>query len=328
MRVMKFRKEMRSYKVLSNSGILEQRANTAYDLLRECILCPRKCGVNRLKGEKGYCEAPEETVLFRSMKHLGEEPAISGTEGSGVFFFSHCNLRCVYCQNYPFSQNKKGDKVSCKKLSARMIELQKQGCMNINLVTATPYLPHILYAIDAAVKNGLDIPVVYNTSGYEDVQILKLLDGVVDVYLTDMKYADNNNAKRYSYAEDYPNICMSAISEMHLQVGDLQIDHTGMAQKGLIVRHLVLPGNKSNTEKVLNFVSEHISGGTWVSLMAQYIPAHKACNFPEINRSITKEEYENACEALDRAGINNGWIQTHFNEREHEEFFGAEFKQN
>ncbi|MBU4349088.1 radical SAM protein [bacterium] len=287
----------------------DRRIEKAYKLLSPCEVCPRKCGVNRLEGERGFCRSSEEVIVSSYNAHFGEEPPLVGNFGSGTIFFTNCNLKCVYCQNYPISQLRNGNKVNLSELAKIMLALQKRKCHNINLVTPTHFVPQILKSLKLAVKMGLHIPIVYNTSGYEEVKTLKLLAGIVDIYLPDARYADNEIALKYSSAPGYFEIMKKALKEMHQQVGDLALDKTGIAHSGLIVRHLVLPEGLSGTKKIMHFIAREISPHTYISLMAQYFPAYQAGQFPPLYRKINKEEYRKASQAFKEEGLENGWFQ-------------------
>jgi len=287
----------------------DRRIEKAYKLLFPCEVCPHKCGMNRLEGEKGFCRSGEEVIVSSYNAHFGEEPPLSGNFGSGTIFFTNCNLKCVYCQNYPISQLGNGNKVSLSELAKIMLALQKRKCHNINLVTPTHFVPQILKSIKLAIKMGLCIPVVYNTSGYDSVNTLKLLDGVVDIYLPDARYADNKIAKKYSAAPNYFEIMKKALKEMHQQVGDLVTDKIGVAHSGLIVRHLVLPEGLSGTKKIMRFIAWEISPYTYISLMAQYFPAYQAGQFPLLSRRINRKEYREALHVFKEEGLENGWFQ-------------------
>jgi len=241
--------------------------------------------------------------------HFGEEPPISGYRGSGTIFFTSCNLRCVFCQNYPISQLRHGKEVSVRDLADAMLKLQDKGAHNINFVTPTRHVHQIMDALRIAYERGLEIPLVYNTGGYDSVEMLRLLEGVVDIYMPDMKYSDPEMGRKYSGIPDYPQVNREAIKEMHRQVGDLVIDDEGIARKGLLVRHLVLPEGIAGTEDVLRFLAEEVSRDTYISLMRQYFPAYKAVNMPPLDRRITEEEYREAVELLDKYGLTRGWIQ-------------------
>ena len=288
---------------------LDRRIEKAYKLLSPCEVCPRKCGVNRLEGERGFCRSGEEVIVSSYNAHFGEEPPLVGNFGSGTIFFTNCNLKCVYCQNYPISQLGNGNKVSLSELAKIMLALQKRKCHNINLVTPTHFVPQILKSLKSAIKMGLLIPIVYNTSGYESVKTLKLLDGIVDIYLPDARYADNKIAQKYSSAPGYFEIMKKALKEMYRQVGDLVTDKIGIARSGLIVRHLVLPEGLSGTKKIMHFIAREISPHTYISLMAQYFPAYQASQFPPLSRRIDKEEYREALQAFKEEGLENGWFQ-------------------
>jgi len=287
----------------------DRRIEKAYKLLSPCEVCPRKCGVKRLEGEQGFCRSDEEVIVSSYNAHFGEEPPLSGNFGSGTIFFTNCNLKCVYCQNYPISQLGNGDKVNLSELAKIMLALQKRKCHNINLVTPTHFVPQILKSLKSAIKMGLHIPIVYNTSGYDSVNTLKLLDGVVDVYLPDARYADNEVARKYSSAPGYFEIMEKALKEMHRQVGDLVTDKIGVARSGLIVRHLVLPEGLSGTKKIMYFIAREISPHTYISLMAQYFPAYQAGQFPLLSRRINREEYREALQTFKEEGLENGWFQ-------------------
>ncbi len=276
----------------------DRQIEKAYKLLSSCEVCPHKCRVNRLKGEQGICRSGEEVMISSYNTHFGEEPPLVGNFGSGTIFFTNCNLKCVYCQNYPISQLGNGNKMSLLGLAKIMLALQKRKCHNINLVTPTHFVPQILKSLKLAIKMGLHIPIVYNTSGYDSVNTLKLLDSVVDIYLPDARYADNEIARKYSSAPNYFKIMKKSLKEMYRQVGDLAVDKTGVARSGLIVRHLVLPGGLSGTKKIMHFIAREISPHTYISLMAQYFPAYQAGQFPPLSRKINKEEYRKASQAF------------------------------
>ncbi len=294
--------------------------------LKKCGICPRKCGVDRARGIRGYCRAPLESVVYSHIKHRGEEPALSGAKGSGTVFFSYCNMKCVYCQNYQFSQLDNGVKKTREKLASIMLELQRSGCHNINLVSPTHYVPQILTALEIAVEGGLNIPIVYNTSGYESLDTIKALDGIIDIYLPDMRYSDNAMAIKYSDAPNYVEYNRSAIEEMYRQVGDLVLyDGDEIARKGLIIRLLVLPNDLSGTKESLKFIGDRISKKTYLSIMSQYYPTFKADSFKEISRRVDKSEYEITVDEASSLGLNNGWIQE-YDDRADEKFLGTNIK--
>ena len=288
---------------------LHRKAEAAIAMLESCSICPRKCAVNRLNEKKGFCRTGKRAIVCSYFAHHGEEPAISGIRGSGTIFFSRCNLRCVYCQNYDFSQLQEGNEASAKELASFMLSLQEERCHNINFVTPTHVLPQILEALVLAIEDGLHIPLVYNTSGYELPKVLQLLEGIIDIYLPDMRYADNACAIKYSSAPGYPKINQKAIKEMFRQVGNAQFDKEGIIKKGLIIRHLVLPQNIAGTEEICAFIAKEISPQTYISLMSQYFPAFEAHKHAPLARRITLEAYEGATELLKKYGLENGWIQ-------------------
>lgn len=297
-----------AYLKLSNKEF-EKKLKKAFSLLSPCRLCPRRCGVERMKGEKGVCQAGALPEVSSYNLHFGEEPGISGWRGSGTIFFTHCNLRCVFCQNYPISQLGHGNETSSAGLAEMMLELQADGAHNINFVTPSHMVPWIMEAVFLAREKGLKIPLVYNCGGYESLEQLKLLEGIIDIYMPDMKYNDNQVAQRLSNASDYVEVNRKAIKEMHRQVGDLALDDTGVAYRGLLIRHLVLPQGLAGTEGIMKFIAEQISKNTAISLMSQYFPAHQAHQFPEISRRITRAEYALAEKAMEKFGLQEGWKQ-------------------
>ncbi len=286
-----------------------QRVREAYRRLKSCDLCPHDCGVNRLAGERGACGAGAHPRIASANVHRGEEPPISGTRGSGTIFLSGCSLKCRFCQNFPISQLGNGEDLTTAKLTQRMLKLQRQRVHNINFVTPTHYLPQILAALYLAIPQGFNLPIVWNSSGYEKVDVLRLLDGVVDIYLPDMKYAASEPANDISGAPGYPDINRGAVSEMLRQVGHLKVDGDGIAVKGLIIRHLVLPEGRAGSRETLYWIAEHLGTETHVALMSQYFPAHVARKTSGIDRTLTAREYDAAVEALEEAGLENGWVQ-------------------
>lgn len=297
------------YLTLLRCGELQKRVVRGYQALRSCKLCPRECGIDRLHGKEGFCLTGKIASVASHNTHTGEEPPITGTRGSGTIFFASCNMHCIFCQNYPISQLRHGRPVPPHDLAEMMLRLQNDGCHNINLVTASHVVPQFIAALFIAATKGLNIPIVYNSSGYDGLRTLKLLNGIVDVYLPDIKYSDNKNSKEYSGAENYWDVARLAVKQMHTQVGDLKMDSAGIAMRGLIIRHLVLPKNISGTKKVLKFIAEEISKETYISLMSQYFPAHLALKHPTLQRSITPEEFQSALDELHTLGLNNGWLQ-------------------
>lgn len=298
------------YIALHRAGELHARVQAAMQRLAACNLCPRACGVNRLQGETGFCRAGLLARVASANVHPWEEPPISGTRGSGTVFLSHCTARCLFCQNYPISQQGVGREMTAEQLADAMLRLQKQGCHNINFVTPTHYVPQLLAAVEIAAERGLRIPLLYNTSGYDSVETLRLLEGVIDIYLPDSKYADDEVARQLSGYQDYVQHNRAALLEMRRQVGaELVLDDKGLARRGMIVRHLVLPHGLSQTLQVLRWIAEHLSPQIHISLMAQYFPAHRAVGHPTLGRRLLAEEYEAALAALDYAGLENGWQQ-------------------
>ena len=298
-----------SYISLWKSGQLKQRSQEAREHLASCVLCPRRCGVNRLKGETGFCRTGLWPIVSSYNAHHGEEPPLSGSRGSGTIFFSRCNLSCAYCQNWPISQLGQGREVSLEGLAGMMVELQGRGCHNVNLVTPSHVTAQVVMALELAAAQGLSIPLVYNSSGYDSPESLRLLDGLVDIYLPDIRYSDSEAARRYSGAADYPAVNREALKEMWRQVGPLAIDDDGLGRRGMIVRHLVLPNNLSQTRECLEFLSREISPRVHLSLMSQYFPGHRAPGLPELSRHLVPREYQQALEWADEFGLENGWRQ-------------------
>lgn len=288
---------------------LKNRIAAANKILASCTLCPKNCGVNRLKGQAGFCGATDKVRVWRYKLHHQEEPAISGAQGSGTIFFSYCSGRCVFCQNYQISQLNRGTDMTSLGLAKMMVELQRLGAHNINLVSPTHYVPQILEALPTALELGLTIPLLYNSNGYENIETLQLLDGIIDIYLPDAKYADDEAAYKLSGFKNYTQINRRALIEMFRQVGILECDEAGIAKRGLIIRHLVLPENLAQTEEVLKFIADNLSKDVHISLMDQYMPLFKAKDHLPINRVLTPPEYEKACEALTLAGLHSGWVQ-------------------
>ncbi len=293
---------------------LKNRIERLFKILENCEICPRKCHVNRMKREKGFCQLGYLPMVSAFHPHFGEEAPLVGKNGSGTIFFTSCNLACVYCQNYEISQLRMGREISFEELAKMMIKLQNLGCHNINLVTPTPQVPQILKSLSMAIEMGLKIPLVYNTNSYDSVEILKLLDGIVDIYLPDLKYSDEKIARKYSLAPNYFEIMKKAIKEMHRQVGDLKIADCrlkiddleipeGVAIRGVIVRHLILPNGLAGSEKIFEFLAKEISKNTFLNIMDQYWPAYKAFQFPELSRKITKKEYQETINLAKQFGL-------------------------
>ena len=301
-----------SYISLYESGRLKDRVDELYTRLTACSVCPRNCGVNRLNNIRGYCRSGKSAELSSYCDHHGEEPALSGTKGSGTIFFSHCNLRCVYCQNHQISQDfdPSSVQVDTGYLARIMLDLQdKLGCHNINLVSPSHYVPQITAAIYEAIPMGLKIPIVYNTNAYDAVSTLQMLDGIIDIYLPDIKYASNKYARKYSRSTNYVAFSRAAIREMYSQVGNLIMDASGIAQRGLIVRHLILPNNVAGSVDSLKWIANELSPETSLSIMAQYYPCHKAQEESLLSRKISLSEYGLVANALDTLGMENGWLQ-------------------
>lgn len=288
-----------SYLALHRSGTLQKRITAAAKMLENCSLCPHKCGVNRTEGELGLCRTGQKARVASFGAHFGEEAPLVGRNGSGTIFFEGCNLLCVFCQNDDISHiDKKGDRapeaVDDQALASIMIGLQTRGCHNINLVTPSHVVPQFLAALPAAIEAGLHIPIVYNSGGYDSTATLRLLEDIVDIYMPDCKFRTSETAGLYTRADDYPQVMQEALKEMHRQVGDLAIDDSGLAWRGLLVRHLVMPGHLEETQGVLEFLAREISPETYINIMDQYRPCHEAYAFEKINRPLTPEEYEQA----------------------------------
>ncbi len=285
----------------------KEKIGQAYKLLEKCGVCPRNCGVNRLKGEIGFCGMDTEIMISSFGPHFGEEDVLVGRGGSGTIFLTGCNLKCMFCQNYDISHLNSGRKVSVNEFVSTMFALQKIGCHNINFVTPTHFTPQIMKAIYLAREKGLSVPIVYNCGGYELAETVKLLEGFVEIYMPDIKYSDSEAAKELANAPDYPVVVGKALIEMHRQVGDLVIDKEGIAQRGLLIRHLVLPNNLAGTERVMDFIVNEISKNSYVNIMDQYRPVYKAISNRKINRCITPEEYEKAVNIARQKGLCRGF---------------------
>jgi putative pyruvate formate lyase activating enzyme len=286
--------------------------NSILNLYKKCQLCPRKCNVDRMSGELGFCKANSDMLVASYMPHRFEEPPISGKNGSGTIFFSYCTGRCCYCQNYNFSRGKSGKSTSIEKLSDIMLQLQDKGCHNINLVSPTQYVPSIIAAIDIARKKSLNIPIVYNTGGYESIGTIELLKGYVDIYMPDAKYSDNALAKKHSGFIEYSKYNIAGLKKMYEQVGNLEIDKNGIAQKGLLIRHLILPGYIENTKRMLGNIAENLGNDIYISLMSQYSPISQLMYDKDLGRRLNIDEYNKAKECMENLGFNNGWVQDFF----------------
>jgi putative pyruvate formate lyase activating enzyme len=284
-------------------GIFPEKIHQAREMLRDCCVCPRNCRVNRLEGELGFCSVGALAMVSSANSHFGEEAPLVGSGGSGTIFLTSCNLKCVFCQNYEISNLMEGQEMDCPTLAGLMLGLQHSGCHNINFVTPSHQVPQILDAVHTAAQNGLRVPLVYNTGGYDTVETLRLLDGVVDIYMPDIKFMDPDVSKRLADAPDYPDVVRGAVKEMHRQVGDLQINDQGIATRGLLVRHLVMPDDLAGTREVMEFLAVEISTNTYVNVMNQYRPCGRAFEQSDINRSVTRQEYTQALETAKEAGI-------------------------
>ena len=292
-----------AYLNLLENSELRERVTKAYERLSSCDICAWECGIDRRAGEFGICKSGELARVSSYGPHMGEEDPLRGRRGSGTIFFSRCNLRCQYCQNHDISQNDSGELVEPELLATMMLELQSHGCHNINIVSPSHVVPQILAGLYIAAEAGLRLPLVYNTGGYDSLATLQLLDGVIDIYMPDMKYSDAKIARHYSKIPHYPQVNRTALREMQRQVGDLQIDAQGVAKRGLLVRHLVLPDELAGTKEMVRFLAQEISPNTYLNLMDQYRPAHNARKFPELMRSITSQEYRSALLMAHDAGL-------------------------
>lgn len=292
-----------SYVELYKKGILEERVDEALRALEACELCPWACGVDRTAGEKGVCQTGRYAVVSSFGPHFGEERPLVGRRGSGTIFFASCNMRCLFCQNYDISHLRHGDEASPEELAKIMLGLQDAGCHNINFVTPSHVVAQVLEALVIAVRRGLRVPLVYNTGGYDSAEVLALLDGIVDIYMPDIKYADSEIGRRLSGVKGYPAVVRAAVMEMHRQVGDLAVDERGVAKRGLLVRHLVLPEGLAGTPEVMRFLADEISKDVYVNVMDQYYPCFKAHDEPPLDRRITGEEFRLAADAALAAGL-------------------------
>lgn len=296
-----------AYIKLCESGELSERIIRLNKILESCELCPRKCKVNRQEDEKGYCKSGRDLFLSSYGPHFGEERELVGRNGSGTIFLTNCNLLCVYCQNYDTSHLSYGEKTSNESAAEIMLRLQRRGCHNINLVTPTHYAPQLIQAVETAARKGLKLPLVWNCGGYENVEVIELLKDVVDIYMPDMKYGSSEPAGRYSETPDYFQHSKEAINEMHRQVGDLKVDEEGIAYRGLLIRHLVLPNDLAGSKQVLRFISEDLSKESYVNIMAQYRPCGRAFEYKELNRRPTSGEYRRVIDQAKKLGLHRGF---------------------
>lgn len=301
-----------SYIKAHKTGKLSDSIEKAYKILENCRLCPRQCEVNRLKDEKGVCHTGRSAIVSSYNPHFGEESPLVGSGGSGTIFITNCNLLCVFCQNWETSHLGIGREVSSKELAAMMLDLQSEGCHNINFVTPSHVIPQILDALPYAIESGLHVPLVYNTGGYDAVESLKLLEGIFDIYMPDFKFWDPELSRKYLKAPDYPQKTREAIREMHRQVGDLKLDDRGIALRGIILRHLVMPGGVSGTREIMRFIVKDISPDTYVNIMDQYRPCGNADKYPPLDRGITQDEYKEALTAAHEEGIRRFDKRVHF----------------
>lgn len=300
---MPFKSFSPAYHKTYEDGLFPEIIKRSEHMLKSCSICPRNCGIDRTKDEKGFCEAGSLPEVSSYSPHFGEEKPLVGDHGSGTIFLTHCNLRCLFCQNYSISHLGEGKTVSIQRLAKMMVELQRLGCHNVNFVSPTHFVPQILHALPIAIEMGLSVPLVYNTGGYDSVETLQLLDGVFDIYMPDFKYFQSDVARRYSQAPDYPQVARSALKEMHRQVGDLQVNGQGIALRGLLVRHLVFPEGLANTKEVMHFLATEISLNTYVNIMDQYYPCGDIPSNSPLRRRITSEEFNQAIKWAKEEGI-------------------------
>ena len=314
-----------SYLKLFRSGELEKRATLLEQRLGKCVICPRHCEANRLANEEGFCQSGHRPLVASHVAHFGEEPVLVGSHGSGNIFFGSCNLRCVYCQNWQISHTQKGERpgeVTFEQLANMMIALQNQGCHNINLVSPSHFVAQIMKALVLACEQGLRLPLVYNTNAYDDLETLKMLRGVIDIYLPDLKYANDQNALKYSQAQNYQALSRQAIQEMFNQVGLLKLDEQGLSQRGLIVRHLVLPNGLADSRESLTWIAQNLSPQVNISIMSQYYPTNLATRVPLLSRKIRENEYWEVLDLLEELKMENGFLQ----EFESAETYRPDFK--
>ena len=287
---------------------LKEKSEKLYELLKECKLCPNECLADRTNSETGECHSTDEVFISSYGPHHGEEPPLRGHYGSGTIFFTNCNLSCEFCQNFDISHLGQGEGVSIDHLAEIMISLQNRGCHNINLVTPTHFTPQIVDALIIAIDKGLVIPLVYNCGGFESVETLKLLEGIIDIYMPDIKFSNNKNAENYSHIKNYWGVAKAAVKEMHRQIGDLKLNREGIAQRGILVRHLILPNGIAGSKKVIDFIAEDLSTETYLNLMDQYHPAFKADKFYELDRRITPKEYAGIINYARQHGLTRGLL--------------------
>ena len=295
-------------------------------ILTSCVICPHKCKVNRKSQEKGFCNAGYNPFISSVMPHHGEEPPISGSRGSGTIFFSYCNMKCVYCQNYQISQEYEGVEYGTSELADSMIKLQNLRCHNINFVSPTIWIPQIVKALSASRKKGLIVPTVFNTGGYDNPKIIKMLDGIIDIYMPDMRYSDDNMAIKYSMVKEYTRYNRQSVKEMYRQVGGLKLDAAGVAVQGLLIRLLVLPENIGGIKKTLDFIKNELSTDVYLSIMAQYHPAYRAFEYQKLIRMITAKEYLEVVNYAEKLGFSSGWTQDYISLNSQKDLFIPDFK--
>jgi putative pyruvate formate lyase activating enzyme len=296
-----------SYIHLHEKGELRRRIRLLNEFLSECRLCPRECRVNRLRGDLGYCRAGSELEISSAFPHFGEEPPLVGRHGSGTIFLTHCNLRCFFCQNYDITHLGRGEPFTLSDMARVMLRLQEMGCHNINFVTPTHYVPQIIASFPEAIENGLRLPIVYNCSGYESIEVIRLLKDIVDVYMPDVKFMKVTYSEKFCNAPDYPDVIKNILWEMHFQVGDLTLNTDGIAERGLLIRHLIMPNGVSSSEEVFQFIAEKISAHSYINIMEQYRPEFRANEYPEIDRRITRKEYLEAIQSAKQLGLYRGF---------------------
>jgi len=292
-----------NYLSMNETGELKERAAYALKLLKNCKLCPHFCGIDRDRGEKGICMAGDSAIVSSVSPHFGEEDVLVGKKGSGTIFFGFCNLKCIFCQNYELSRYGEGHEVAADELANAMLQLQEIGCHNINFVSPTHFAAQIIQSVAIAAEKGLNIPIVYNTGGFDTVDTLKLLEGIVDIYMPDVKFAEEDKAFKYLRVKGYPKVMKEAVKEMYRQVGDLKIDDKGIAYRGLLVRHLVMPDGLAGTREIMDFLAKEISKHTYVNIMGQYYPCYLAKDYPELNRATSRKELMEAVKLAREAGL-------------------------
>jgi putative pyruvate formate lyase activating enzyme len=296
-----------SYIELAHTGELTRRVELLTGILRECSLCPRQCRVNRMEGQLGYCQAGADLAVSSAFPHFGEEPPLVGRHGSGTIFLTHCNLRCIFCQNYDISHLGRGEAISPPDMARVMIKLQEMGCHNINFVTPTHYASQIVASLPLGIEMGLRLPIVYNCSGYESIEVIRLLDGIVDIYMPDVKFMENKYAGQFCNAPDYPEVVRVVLKEMHRQVGDLTLDSKGVAERGLLIRHLVMPEGVSSSESVLSFIANEVSVHSYVNIMNQSRPEYRADEDDQIGRPTSHKEYLEAIQLAKQLKLYRGF---------------------